>query len=478
MHKVYRFSYCNIVAVHSVDSKGGLFRERNKRHIIPAQFSDRGSPLFGEKLWRIFPESLWNNELLHANIYKRGWVFQERMLSPRILHFAENQIFWDCGTVSACETAPFALPQPLDNIAATDRHWRGRLQALATPGAGPVSGANDDSIEEFWRAALLNYSSCNLTKQKDKTIAIWSIAKLVRDIIREEYGCGMWEHGLQEQLAWRVADVRRCERVAELQWRNPSWSWGSVKGPVLARDRLALGRCYFVRNHDGQPITFSSPTVSLPAQASGPSHKTDDGLGISVLESTSVTSERDKEPILKDTSISIQGQICYGTLQGDNLGSAFSIIVAKTTPIAVGGSRSLHAFPDEMPGPDSFNPHACRFVVTAVSEQKFKSRVTYSGIGMLLATPKEFRNCYNKQLPELRGRLAKFPIDGNSWDKNSLIEDIDAVHKLLAQLTEQEERSMASQPHYRRVGAVEFRDIDEETWMELRKGPMEKFWLV
>ncbi|KAK3364799.1 heterokaryon incompatibility, partial [Lasiosphaeria ovina] len=27
---------------------------------------------------------------------KRGWVFQERLLSRRVLHFAEGQIYWEC----------------------------------------------------------------------------------------------------------------------------------------------------------------------------------------------------------------------------------------------------------------------------------------------------------------------------------------------------------------------------------------------
>jgi hypothetical protein len=29
-----------------------------------------------------------------APLQKRGWVLQERMLSPRILHFTDQQFFW------------------------------------------------------------------------------------------------------------------------------------------------------------------------------------------------------------------------------------------------------------------------------------------------------------------------------------------------------------------------------------------------
>ena len=63
-------------------------------------------------------------------------------------------------------------------------------------------------MEDFWKPAVKNYTSCNLTKQSDKRMAGWGIAKLVRDSLEsgEEYSAGMWEHHLEEQLAWTVAD--------------------------------------------------------------------------------------------------------------------------------------------------------------------------------------------------------------------------------------------------------------------------------
>ena len=77
MHKVYRFSYCNIVAADSVNSDGGLFRDRDPRLIIPVKYrADGTSPVLGWRNWRIFPEDVWDSELLRNHIYKRAWVFQ------------------------------------------------------------------------------------------------------------------------------------------------------------------------------------------------------------------------------------------------------------------------------------------------------------------------------------------------------------------------------------------------------------------
>jgi hypothetical protein len=36
----------------------------------------------------------------------RGWVVQERILSPRVVHFSSNQLFWDCCQEKAAELLP------------------------------------------------------------------------------------------------------------------------------------------------------------------------------------------------------------------------------------------------------------------------------------------------------------------------------------------------------------------------------------
>jgi hypothetical protein len=185
------------------------------------------------------------------------------MLSPRALHFSSHQIFWDCAEISACETLPNGLPLPLDRRASADRHWRGRLQESGTNRHISVSGANDDSIDDFWRTAIENYTTCDLTNQGDKRVAVWGIAKLVRDLLGEEYGAGMWEHSLEEQLAWRAVNCMLTKRLEQLAV-NPSWSWTSVQGTVHLPTRLTPKRAYTVRDHDGRPISFNIEEKARP----------------------------------------------------------------------------------------------------------------------------------------------------------------------------------------------------------------------
>jgi hypothetical protein len=49
----------------------------------------------------------WNkttaNNPAHFPLLSRGWVLQERLLSPRILHFCESELVWECREESLCE---------------------------------------------------------------------------------------------------------------------------------------------------------------------------------------------------------------------------------------------------------------------------------------------------------------------------------------------------------------------------------------
>jgi hypothetical protein len=48
--------------------------------------------------------SRWRDNIDDAPLNKRGWVTQERSLSPRVLHFAAGEIFFECQRVRASET--------------------------------------------------------------------------------------------------------------------------------------------------------------------------------------------------------------------------------------------------------------------------------------------------------------------------------------------------------------------------------------
>ncbi|PQE28250.1 heterokaryon incompatibility protein [Rutstroemia sp. NJR-2017a WRK4] len=96
MGSIYQSSYITIAAAGSNDSQGGCFLPRNvpKSAIIPETFMEIG-PLSA------LVASPSNNgselgDIDESPLQKRGWTFQERKLSARIIHWDTQQIFWEC----------------------------------------------------------------------------------------------------------------------------------------------------------------------------------------------------------------------------------------------------------------------------------------------------------------------------------------------------------------------------------------------
>ncbi|KAF2636216.1 HET-domain-containing protein [Massarina eburnea CBS 473.64] len=352
MHLVYRNSYCNIAIVDSLDSTGGVFRKRDPSDVAPVRYQPQErSAMFGTRAWRIVTSDLWERELLQTDLYVRGWVFQERMLAPRILHFAHHQIFWDCPSLSACETLPDGLPPPMDGIAKPDRRWRGRLQEPEN-GDGTLDGASDDSIDEFWRSAIRKYTNCALTKGSDKLVAMWGIAKIVRDAMGIEYGAGLWEKNLEDQLTWRVDECTLRERPSESKaWDLerpgiPSWSWASMDGPIEVPPPLTVVRHYTVTNHSGSSLCFQFASGKRPSnalkQAATDASKSELGLTTDMIKADT----GDAEPELKTQWLDIQGHVGKGTLQQDHSLKKWILWVDGMN------GAEIEAFPDLVPDPN------------------------------------------------------------------------------------------------------------------------------
>ncbi|OTA90533.1 hypothetical protein M434DRAFT_390302, partial [Hypoxylon sp. CO27-5] len=76
MADIYQNSYISLAATSSDSTTTGCF----PKHAPPTNLSIRNNPLLS-----------------------RGWVFQERVLAPRILHFCNQELVWECGEQTCFE---------------------------------------------------------------------------------------------------------------------------------------------------------------------------------------------------------------------------------------------------------------------------------------------------------------------------------------------------------------------------------------
>jgi hypothetical protein len=98
MEKVYSMAYCTLAATSAQDSNIGFLRRRPQRrhHLINRTAH---APFYVCE-----PIDKFSRDVEKGILNSRGWVFQERCLSRRIIHFTDTQTYWECGVGVRCET--------------------------------------------------------------------------------------------------------------------------------------------------------------------------------------------------------------------------------------------------------------------------------------------------------------------------------------------------------------------------------------
>ena len=229
MGQVYQNSFCNLGATASSNSSGGLFFERNPEVLRPYRICS------DQREYQLTWTGLWGSGIDFTPLIGRAWVFQERWLCPRMLHFSSEQVFWECRQVVACEIHPGDAPTGLyDKFKFDDGSiaWKG-------DSTRKVTKTERNQLANLWRDLVYNYSLTKLTFDTDKLIALCGIAKLIQQELNDEYLAGMWKNGLIVQLGWTVlnggGEVGNVSMPARsTAYTAPSWSWASVKNGEIS----------------------------------------------------------------------------------------------------------------------------------------------------------------------------------------------------------------------------------------------------
>lgn len=232
MGEVYSNGVLNIMATACENSHQGLYRDRDPRELRHCSFKASWTAI-KEKHLIVLDNNLWEDLITRAPLNERGWVLQERILAPRTLHFAENQLAWECRTMEACEMYPDRLPRHLENLESRvkfidlDTYWQS-LSSWTTWDPSNHAGYH------VWSDIVRLYSGTQLTKEADRLVAISGLAKRMRSILSDKYLAGLWAGQLPYQLVWHITTLRidggTGRRVEN--YRAPSWTWASVDGEV------------------------------------------------------------------------------------------------------------------------------------------------------------------------------------------------------------------------------------------------------
>lgn len=255
MSKIYSRAICTIAATKAASSEAGLFSERDSALLEPqaleVQWCWKLRPFgrtdyfqFSPGLYWCDVESLWEEVIEKGPLNRRAWVCQERHLSPRIAHFGEGQLFWECHENRASENYPGGLPGwAMPNWFHDPSSLRKRLFAtqtddpqksslLSAQGITATSGprklvSTAQQLYDEWTRFRIHYTRSLLTMEGDKLVAIQGVAQQLGTALNDELIAGLWRKNLCAELCW----TKHCEndevRPEPTTWRAPTWSWAS-----------------------------------------------------------------------------------------------------------------------------------------------------------------------------------------------------------------------------------------------------------
>ncbi|KAK4466898.1 HET-domain-containing protein, partial [Cladorrhinum samala] len=217
MASVYSDSYLTIAATGSKNGDGGCFFERSPglslsrlsyvhqdEHPVHAQYSSFD-------LLDSHSDLTWSRYALKQPLLRRAWCFQERLLSPRVLHFHDQEMVWECRTTTACECG---------FLSHTAWFRSARREQYRSNSRREILGLN------AWMKMIVRYSALQLTYESDRLPALSGLAKQFAESLhgKVRYLAGLWENDLWRGLGWAShANTRRSKSLT-----LPSWSWISM----------------------------------------------------------------------------------------------------------------------------------------------------------------------------------------------------------------------------------------------------------
>jgi hypothetical protein len=287
MDKIYSCGRLNFAAVAGAASQG-LEVTRHPLGISPCEFtkqqpgSEPGES--GIKRWLCHrAEGAFGSAVDPSPLYKRGWTFQERVLSRRIVHFGD-ELFWECSGLHASETLP------LGNNASGSRYSDQAMmkttlqgQSMSDNEASTYQSSNRPShpgylgyhgVHHLWGNVVRCYSRTDLTVPSDKLTALNGIASSAArrfglSMTEQHYLAGLWRHRLPQQMLWHGDQRRLPDTAGELALRLarhfPSWSWASFPGATRLYGTPSIGPLRsFIRLDDAR-ASDDNETAADPA---------------------------------------------------------------------------------------------------------------------------------------------------------------------------------------------------------------------
>jgi hypothetical protein len=237
MAAIYGNSLLTIAATSSTNCESGCNLEASGLKIIESMatgFSGAASKYPAGSCVRVTFEPKEGLQLSAESkppLHRRGWVLQESHLSPRILHMATHQMFWQCreGFEAEGVDAPFFSTYRSEHLSRAGFLWQ-----------------HDEPLEDdifrqgqrFWWHTAELYSRMEFTYPKDKLPAFAGIIQFQAARLADKPLLGLWEKWISWDLGWTHAEPQECRPS-----NAPTWSWLFSRATSIERPNSAIRLC-------------------------------------------------------------------------------------------------------------------------------------------------------------------------------------------------------------------------------------------
>lgn len=176
-------------------------------------------------------------------LYTRAWFLQERLMSPRIIHFGAMELYWECDSGMICECLDSDIER--HNFITRNRETNARglyaslIRYSSNQNQSIIASRSSSSIVEHsasataaelgaWQKMVEEYSRLLLTREMDRLPALSGIA----NTLWQGYLAGIWIGHIPQSLCWATDATCNVFIRRPFEYRAPSFSWASIEGPV------------------------------------------------------------------------------------------------------------------------------------------------------------------------------------------------------------------------------------------------------
>lgn len=258
MSDIYSNSSITLVEGHALNREKRLFQESPSRLVsMPVSIQDAD----GNDHELHYRHSIYHPTYMTKDdnipVWKRAWVFQERLLSRRLLIFGPDELSWQCASHHKCECGLDELETQTHKLMEEWEHdiqmplhsASSRRDMYQTLGENP----SHKQLRQAWRLVVEAYSQLDYTYRSDTLFAIAGLAKNFNARLGgKQYFAGIWYDKLKEDeeggeggdwepqaetaldLLWRLAYFKDAQRENAPEPAVPiSWSWAYPECAVV-----------------------------------------------------------------------------------------------------------------------------------------------------------------------------------------------------------------------------------------------------